>query len=54
MIKPIPVIMLTALSSQLARFAGLDSGANDFIIKPFDIKELISRIKTALEKGSSG
>jgi len=50
--KPIPIIILTALSSQLARFAGLDSGANDFITKPFNIKDLISHIEAALEKGA--
>lgn len=49
--KPIPIIILTALSSQLARFAGLDSGANDFMTKPFNIKDLISHIEAALEKG---
>ena len=50
--KPIPIIMVTALSGQLARYAGLDSGAADFITKPFSIKDLISRIHTVLERPS--
>jgi two-component system, OmpR family, phosphate regulon response regulator PhoB len=40
-----PIIMLTAVSSQLARLAGLEAGANDYITKPFSIKHLITRIK---------
>jgi DNA-binding response OmpR family regulator len=51
--KPIPIIMLTALSGQMARFAGLDSGAADFITKPFSIKDLLSRINTVLERPSA-
>jgi DNA-binding response OmpR family regulator len=44
----IPVIMLTALSSELARFAGLESGANDYITKPFSVKNLLGRIQSTL------
>ena len=40
--------MLTALSSELARFAGFESGANDYITKPFSIKNLLGRIESAL------
>jgi DNA-binding response OmpR family regulator len=43
-----PIIMLTAVSSELTRFAGLGSGANDYITKPFSIKQLISRIEELL------
>ncbi len=48
--KDIPVIMLTAKSSQLDKIKGLDEGADDYITKPFDIIELISRIKAVLRR----
>jgi len=44
----IPVIMVTAASSGLARLAGLDAGANDYVTKPFRIKELLARIEALL------
>jgi DNA-binding response OmpR family regulator len=44
----IPIIMLTAVSSELSRFAGFGSGATDYITKPFSIKQLISRIEELL------
>lgn len=46
----IPVIMLTAKSSRLDKIKGLDDGADDYITKPFDIMELISRIKAVLRR----
>lgn len=46
----IPVIMLTAKSGQLDKIKGLDEGADDYITKPFDIIELISRIKAVLRR----
>lgn len=45
----IPIIMVTALSSELARLAGLDSGANDYMIKPFSPKELVLRVERCLK-----
>jgi len=45
----IPIIMLTALSSELARFTGLDAGADDYITKPFNLKELVSRVEGFLK-----
>jgi DNA-binding response OmpR family regulator len=36
--------MLTAMSSELARFTGLGCGANDYITKPFSPKQLVSRV----------
>lgn len=47
-----PIIMLTAKSSQLDKIKGLDAGADDYITKPFDILELISRIKAVLRRSS--
>lgn len=46
----VPVIMLTARDSVVDKVAGLDSGANDYITKPFAIEELLARIRTALRK----
>jgi DNA-binding response OmpR family regulator len=44
----IPIIMVTAMSSQFARLAGLEAGANDYITKPFSLKQLISRVQELL------
>jgi two-component system alkaline phosphatase synthesis response regulator PhoP len=44
----IPVIMLTGMSGELSRLAGLDCGANDYLTKPISTDDLISRIKTLL------
>ena len=48
--KQLPVIMLTAKSEQLNKIKGLDNGADDYITKPFDIMELISRINAVLRR----
>ena len=46
----LPVIMLTAKASEYDKVAGLDSGADDYIAKPFGTMELISRIKALLRR----
>jgi len=46
--KSLPVIILTAISSQLGRVAGLGAGANDYITKPFRVKDLLERIQAVL------
>jgi DNA-binding response OmpR family regulator len=46
--RSLPVIILTAISSQLGRVAGLGAGANDYITKPFSVKDLLERIQTVL------
>ena len=48
--KDIPVIMLTAKSSEYDKVVGLDSGADDYITKPFGMMELVSRIKAVLRR----
>ena len=48
--KSTPVIMLTAKSTEFDKVLGLDSGADDYISKPFGIMELISRIKALLRR----
>ena len=48
--QKLPVIMLTAKDSELDKVEGLDSGADDYIAKPFGTLELISRIKALLRR----
>lgn len=50
----LPVIMLTAKSSEYDRVTGLDMGADDYISKPFGIMELIARIKAVLRRTNQG
>ena len=45
-----PIIMLTARGSSDDRVAGLDAGADDYLIKPFGIKELFARIRAVLRR----
>jgi two-component system alkaline phosphatase synthesis response regulator PhoP len=48
--KNIPVIMLTAKSSELDKVKGLDLGADDYIAKPFGILEFVSRVRALLRR----
>ncbi|CDM69657.1 Transcriptional regulatory protein SrrA [Clostridium bornimense] len=48
----VPVIMLTAKGSTYDKITGLDSGADDYIVKPFDARELIARIKAVLRRSN--
>ncbi len=48
----LPVIMLTARSTEFDKVVGLDSGADDYISKPFGMMELISRIKALLRRSA--
>lgn len=49
-VSDVPVIMLTAKGDTLDRVQGLDLGADDYIVKPFDAKELLARIKAVLRR----
>ena len=49
-IKQIPIIMLTAKSSETDKIIGLEIGADDYITKPFSIRELLTRIKVILRR----
>ena len=46
--RKLPVLMLTAKSTEFDKVLGLDEGADDYITKPFGIMELMARIRTAL------
>ena len=48
--KNIPVIMVTAKGSEYDKVVGLDSGADDYVTKPFGMMELVSRIKAVLRR----
>ena len=47
----VPIIMLTAKSEEIDKILGLELGADDYITKPFSIRELMARIKANLRKG---
>ena len=46
----LPIIMLTAKSEELDRILGLELGADDYLTKPFSVKELVARVKTLLRR----
>ena len=48
--KDVPVIMLTAKSSEIDKVSGLELGADDYITKPFGVMEMLSRIKAVLRR----
>ena len=45
-----PVIMLTAKAAETDKIAGLDTGADDYIVKPFSVKEVIARVRAVLRR----
>ena len=52
-IKDIPIIFLTANDLEVSIVMGLDMGADDYIVKPFKARELVSRIKTVLRRSGN-
>jgi two-component system copper resistance phosphate regulon response regulator CusR len=48
----VPILMLTARDSVDARIAGLDSGADDYLTKPFDFGELLARLRALIRRGA--
>ncbi|HEX2711011.1 MAG TPA: response regulator transcription factor [Candidatus Acidoferrales bacterium] len=48
----VPVIMLTAKGAENDRIAGLEMGADDYVVKPFSPRELVARVKTVLRRVS--
>lgn len=49
----IPIIMLTARRAEADRIAGLEMGADDYVVKPFSPQELVSRVKAVLRRASA-
>ncbi|MDD4372147.1 MAG: response regulator transcription factor [Anaerostipes sp.] len=52
--KSVPVIMMTAKGAEYDKVLGLDSGADDYVTKPFGMMELVSRIKAVLRRSGTG
>ena len=46
----IPIVMLTARTAEVDRVVGLDAGADDYVVKPFSMPELISRVRAILRR----
>lgn len=51
--KQTPVLMLTARGSTAERVKGLELGADDYLVKPFDFAELIARVRALLKRGQA-
>ena len=49
----VPVLMLTALGEVSDRIGGLDAGADDYLVKPFDFGELLARLRALIRRGPS-
>ena len=48
--SPVPIIMLTARGTRVDRITGLNSGADDYVVKPFDPEEVVARAKAVLRR----
>lgn len=48
--KQVPILMITARGDEPDRVAGLDAGADDYIVKPFSPRELLARIRAVLRR----
>jgi len=48
-----PILMLTALSTTDDKVTGLDAGADDYLVKPFEFKELLARVRALTKRGST-
>ena len=48
---PVPILMLTARDAVEARIEGLDCGADDYLVKPFDFGELLARLRALIRRG---
>ena len=50
--RAIPVIMLTAKGTEMDKVQALDGGADDYVVKPFGVMELLSRVRAVLRRGA--
>ena len=50
--SPVPILMLTARDAVESRIEGLDCGADDYLVKPFDFGELLARLRALIRRGS--
>lgn len=51
--RDIPIIMLTARDAEIDRVVGLELGADDYMVKPFSVRELLARVKNVLRRANS-
>jgi len=51
---PTPILMLTARDAVPDRVAGLEAGADDYLVKPFAVQELIARLRALIRRGGDG
>lgn len=49
-VSDVPVVMLTAKQEEIDRLKGFDSGADDYVVKPFSLKELMKRVRVILKR----
>lgn len=54
LIRNIPIIMVTAKGEELDKILGLELGADDYVTKPFSVKEIIARIRTVMRRMKNG
>jgi two-component system phosphate regulon response regulator PhoB len=52
--RPVPVLMLTARGEEVDRVVGFELGADDYVAKPFSVRELVLRIRAILRRGAAG
>jgi two-component system response regulator VicR len=50
--RDVPIIMLTALDEEVDRVVGLELGADDYVVKPFSVRELMARVKNVLRRAT--
>jgi two-component system response regulator VicR len=50
--RDIPIIMLTARDGEIDRVVGLEMGADDYVVKPFSVRELMARVKSVLRRAA--
>lgn len=49
----VPILMLTARDASVDKVVGLDAGADDYVVKPFDLHELLARLRALLRRGKA-
>jgi DNA-binding response OmpR family regulator len=52
--QTLPILLLTAHDAPADRVRGLDAGADDYVVKPFDFSELLARLRALLRRGTEG
>lgn len=49
--REVPIVLLTARTGEVDRIVGLDSGADDYVVKPFSLGELMARLRAVMRRG---